>query len=121
MFDPMVCRPGIPALGVVLGAAALAQACAGPQEQRSAPAASTVAGECRQRILLTFALPSEPDVVAALAAAAGVKLDVVSRPLPTTYVIDLAAPDCPAAVQRLQAAVGVRAVAPDSRRFPHQG
>lgn len=118
----MACRPGIPALGVVLGAAALAQACtAPPRAQGSASAASTVAGECRQRIILTFALPSEPDVVAGLAAAAGVKLDVVSRLLPTTYTLDLAAPDCAVAVQKLQAAVGVRAVEPDSRRVPHQG
>jgi len=102
MFDPMVCRPGIPALGVVLGAAALAQACAGPQEQRSTAAASTVAGECRQRILLTFALPSEPEVVNALAASAAVKLDVVSHPLPTTYVLDLATTDCATAVQKLR-------------------
>jgi len=121
-FDPMVCRPGIPALGVVLGAAALAQACtAPPREQRSAAATTTGDGECRQRIILTFALPSEPEVVNALAASAAVKLDVVSHPLPTTYVLDLATTDCATAVQKLRNAVGVRAVEPDSRRLPHQG
>src|SRR5512138_3878659 len=114
-------RSVAPVLGLALGAAVLAQACTQPREQRSASEATTVAGECRQRIIVTFALPSEPDVVSALAASAAVKLDVVSRPLPTTYVLDLATTDCATAMQKMRAAVGVRAVEPDSRRSPHKG
>jgi hypothetical protein len=99
----------------------LAQACAQPREQGVSPAASTAAGQCQQRIIVTFALAAETDAVAALAAATAVKLNVVSRLLPTTYVLDLSAPDCDAALKRLRGAVGVRAAQPDARRVPHPG
>jgi hypothetical protein len=117
----MVLRSAIPGLALVLGIAVVAQACTQPREQRSAGAVTQVGGECRQRIIVTFALPSESEVVSALAASAAVKLDVVSHPLPTTYVLDLATTDCAVAMQKLRAAVGVRAVEPDSRRSPNKG
>ena len=111
----------VPALCLALGVVVLAQACAEPREQAASPAASAADGQCRQRIIVTFAAAAESDTVAALAAATGVKLNVVSRPLPTTYVLDLSAPDCNAALLRLRGAAGVRAAEPDSRRVPHQG
>ena len=83
--------------------------------------ASTAAGQCKQRVIVTFAAAAENDTVAALAAATAVKLNVVSRLLPTTYVVDLSAADCNAALVRLRGAAGVRAVELDSRRVPHEG
>jgi len=111
----------VPALGLALGVAVLAQACAQPREQGPLPAASAIDGQCRQRVIVTFASTAESETVAALASATGVRLSVVSRLLPTTYVLDLAAPDCNVALQKLRAAAGVRAAEPDSRRVPHQG
>ena len=111
----------VPALGLALGVAVLAQACAQPREQATSPPANAAAALCQQRVIVTFASAADTDVVAALAAAAAVKLNVVSRLLPTTYVLDLSAPDCNAAVKRLRSAAGVRAAEPDSRRVPHQG
>jgi hypothetical protein len=111
----------VPALGLALGAAVLAQACAEPRVQAGSPAAGAADGQCRQRIIVTFASAAENDTVAALAAATAVKLNVVSRPLPTTYVLDLSAPDCNVALLKLRGAAGVRAAEPDARRLPHQG
>jgi hypothetical protein len=112
----------VPALGVVLGITVLAQACTEPRQQAAATVAGDAAGQCRQRIIVTFAAPAESDAVAALAASAGVGLTVISRLLPTTYVLDLAATaDCSVALLRLRNAAGVRAVEPDSRRVPHEG
>jgi len=111
----------VPALGLAFGAAVLAQACAQPREHSASPAARAADGQCQQRIIVTFASPAENDSVAALAAATGVKLNVVSRLLPTTYVLDLAAQDCNAALLRLRGAAGVRAADPDSRRVAHPG
>jgi hypothetical protein len=98
----------------------LAQACAQPREQGASPAVGTADGQCH-RDIVTFAAAAENDTVAALAAATAVKLNVISRLLPTTYVLDLSAADCNAALVRLRNAAGVRAVEPDSRRVPHQG
>jgi hypothetical protein len=120
-FNRMAWCSRVPALGLALGVAVLAQACAQPREQGTSPAASAADGQCQQRIIVTFAAPAENDTVAALAAAAGVKLNVVSRLLATTYVLDLSAPDCNAALLKLRGAAGVRAVEPDARRLPHQG
>jgi hypothetical protein len=120
-FNQIAWCSRIPALGLALGVVVLAQACAQPREQGASPAASAVAGQCEQRIIVTFAAVAEANTVAALAAATAVKLNVVSRLLPTTYVLDLSAPDCNAALKRLRAAAGVRAAEPDSRRGPHQG
>jgi hypothetical protein len=117
----MVWCSRVPALGLALGVAVLAQACAQPREQGASRTASTADGQCQQRIIVTFAAAAGNDTVAALAAAAGVKLNIVSRLLPTTYVLDLSAPDCNAALLRLRGAAGVRAAEPDSRRVPHQG
>ena len=83
--------------------------------------ASAADGQCKQRIIVTFAAAAENDTVAALAAATEVKLNVVSRLLPTTYVLDLSASDCNTALLKLRGAAGVRAAEPDSRRVPHQG
>ncbi len=120
IFSQMARCTRVPALGLALGVAVLAQACAQPREQGASPAATPAAGQC-QRIILTFASTAESDIVASLAAAAAVKLAIVSRLLPTTYVLDLAAADCNAALLRLRNAAGVRAVETDSRRVPHQG
>jgi len=111
--------PRVPALGLALGVAVLAQACAQPREQGASPA-DAADGQCQQRIIVTFASAAESDMVAALAASTAVKLNVVSRLLPTTYVLDLSAADCNAALLRLRGAAGVRAVELDSRRVPHQ-
>jgi len=111
----------VPALGLALGVAVLAQACAQPREQGASPVATAADGQCKQRIIVTFAAAAENDTVAALAAATAVKLNVVSRLLPTTYVLDLSAADCNAALLKLRGAAGVRAAEPDSRRVPHQG
>lgn len=119
-FNQMPWCPRVPAASLALGIAVLAQACAQPREQ-VAPSAHVADGQCQQRIIVTFAAAAESDVVASLAAAAAVKLAVVSRLLPTTYVLDLSAADCNAALLRLRNAAGVRAVEPDSRRVPHQG
>jgi len=120
-FNQMAWYSRVPALGLALGIAVLAQACAQPREQGASPTAGTAGVQCQQRIILTFAAAAESGVVASLAAATGVKLTVVSRLLPTTYVLDVSAADCNAALLRLRAAAGVRAVEPDSRRVPHQG
>jgi hypothetical protein len=120
-FNKIAWCSRVPALGLALGVAVLAQACAQPREQGALPAASAADGQCQQRIIVTFALAAETDTVAALAAATAVKLNVVSRLLPTTYVLDLSAPDCNAALLKLRGAAGVRAAEPDSRRVPHQG
>ena len=103
-------------LGLALGVAVLAQACAQPREQGAAAAG----GQC-QRIIVTFVSAAENDTVSALAATTAVKLNVVSRLLPTTYLLDLSAADCNAALTRLRGAAGVRAVELDSRRVPHPG
>jgi hypothetical protein len=113
----MARRSKVPRLGLVLAAAVVAQACAQPRAPEPAVSAN---GECRQRIIVTFALPVEENTVNALAASAGVKLDVVNRLLPTTYVLDMAAPDCGLAIERMRGAVGIRAVEPDARRQPHR-
>ena len=110
----------VPALGLALCVAVFAQACAEPREPGASPAPSS-AVQCRQRVIVTFAAAAESEAVAALAAATGVRLAVVSRLLPTTYVLDLSAADCSAALGRLRAAAGVRAAEPDTRRVPHQG
>ena len=120
-FSQMAWCPRVPALGLALGVAVLAQACAQPREQGASPTASAADGQCQQRIIVTFAAAAESDTVTALAASTAVKLNVVSRLLPTTYVLDLSAADCNAALLRLRGAAGVRAVEPDSRRVPHQG
>lgn len=117
----MVLRSRAPALGLALSALVATQACTQPREQSAASTPSTVGGQCRQRIVVSFANDSDPDVVAALASSTGTELNVVNRLLPTTYVIDLAAQDCATALQKLRAAVGVRSVEPDARRLPHQG
>jgi len=103
--------------------AVLAHACAEPRAQGAAPGgANPSTGPCQQRIIVTFASAAENTEVAALAASAGVELNVISRPLPTTYVLDLAATvDCGAALTRLRNAAGVRAVEPDARRRLNQG
>jgi hypothetical protein len=114
----------VAALGLALGVAVLAQACAQPREPGASPAggASTAGGQCQQRIIVTFTLAAENADVEALAASAGVGLTVVSRLLPTTYVLDLAATaDCATALTRLRNAAGVHAVEPDARRRPQQG
>ena len=93
----------VPALCFALGVAVLAQACAQPREQGASPVAGAAAatGQCQQRIIVTFARAAESGDVAALAASAGVGLTVVSRLLPTTYVLDLAATaDCGVALAR---------------------
>ena len=116
-FSQMAWCSRVPALGVALGVAVLAQACAQPREHGAAPAGSTAGGQCQQRVIVTFTLPAESAEVEALAASAGVGLTVVSRPLPTTYVLDVAATaDCAVALTRLRNAAGVRAVEPDARR-----
>jgi hypothetical protein len=118
----MARRTRVPRLGLALGVAVLAQACAQPREQGAPPAATATAGQCQQRIIATFTLAAENADVEALAASAGVGLTVVSRLLPTTYVLDLAAPvECAVALTRLRNAAGVHAVEPDARRRPHQG
>ncbi|HVY63827.1 MAG TPA: hypothetical protein VHH11_03315 [Gammaproteobacteria bacterium] len=110
----MLWRSRVPALGLAL----LAQACAQPQTNAPAPAPAAT-GECQQRVIVSFQSAAGSDMVAALATATGVRLTVVSRLLPDTYVLDLAAADCGAALQRLRAAAGVRAADPDTRRHPH--
>ncbi len=120
-FTKMAWCSRVPALGLALGVAVLAQACAQPREQGASPAASAAGGQCQQRVIVTFAAAAENDTVAALASATAVKLNVVSRLLPTTYVLDLSAADCNAALVRLRGAAGVRAVELDSRRVPHPG
>ena len=112
----MAWRSKLPELGVLLGAAVVAQACAQPRAQ--SPSAAN--GECRERIIVTFVNAVEPDTVSALAASAGVRLDVVSRLLPATYVLDMTAADCGLALERMRGAVGIRAVEPDARRQPHR-
>jgi hypothetical protein len=112
----MAWRSRLPELGFLVGAAVVAQACAQPRAARPAAGAS---GECRERIIVTFADAVETATVGALAASTGVELDVVSRLLPATYVLDMTAADCGVAVERMRGAVGVRAVDPDSRRQPH--
>jgi hypothetical protein len=112
--------PRVPALGLALGVAVLAQACAQPREQGGS-SASAADSQCQQRIIVTFASSAESDTVAALAASTAVKLNVVSRLLPTTYVLELSAADCNAALSRLRGAAGVRAVELDSRRVAHPG
>ena len=120
-FNQMTWCPRVPAVGLALGVAVLAQACAQPREQGASHAAGTVAAQCQQQIIVTFAVAAENDRVVALAAATDVKLNVVSRLLPTTYVVDLSAADCNAALVRLRDATGVRAVELDSRRVRHPG
>ena len=118
----MMYRSRVPALGFALGVAVLAHACAEPREYGASAAVSDSSGPCAQRIILTFATAAEGGEVAALAASAGVGLNVLSHPLPTTYVLDLAAKvDCDLALTRLRNAAGVRAVEPDARRRPNQG
>ena len=119
-FNQMAWCSRVPALGVALGVAVLAQACAQPREQAGS-SSSSAAGQCQQRIIVTFAAAAENDSIAALAAATAVKLNVISRLLPTTYVLDLSAADCNAALVRLRDVTGVRAVELDSRRVRHQG
>ena len=120
IFSQMAWCSRVPALGLALGVAVLAQACAQPREQGGSSAASA-AGQCQQRVIVTFAAAAENDTIAALAAATAVKLNVISRLLPTTYVLNLSAADCNAALVRLRDATGVRAVELDSRRVRHQG
>jgi len=102
--------------------AVLAHACAEPRAQGSSPAANNSAGPCKQRVIVTFASVAENSDVAALAASTGAELNVLSRPLPTTYVLDLAATvDCGVALTRLRNAAGVRAAEPGVRRRLNQG
>ena len=121
-FSQMMYRSRIPALGLALGLAVLAHACAEPRERGAAPPANDSSGQCQQRVIVTFADAAESSVVSALAASAGVGLEVVSHPLPTTYVLDLAATvHCDVALMRVRNAAGVRAVEPDARRRLNQG
>ena len=107
------------ALGVALGTALLAQACAQPPDR---PEANASPG-CQRRIIVSFKGAADAATVAGLAAATGVRLTVVSRLMPDTYVLDLAAagPDamCDAGLARVRADERVRAADPDRRRFPH--
>lgn len=114
-----VWRSRVPALGLAIGVALLAQACAQPRTAVPVPAQAASGGDCQQRVIVSFAAPAENDMIAALVTATGVRLTVVSRLLPDTYVFDMTAADCNAALQRLRAAAGVRAADPDTRRAAH--
>ncbi|MEO8467927.1 MAG: hypothetical protein ABI640_21615 [Gammaproteobacteria bacterium] len=112
----------VPTLGLALGVAVFAHACAEPPEHGTSPAASDSSGQCQQQIIVTFASAAESSEVEALAASAGVGLNVISHPLPATYVLDLAATvHCDVALMRLRNAAGVRAAEPDVRRRLNQG
>jgi predicted methyltransferase len=117
----MVSRSRVSAFGLVLGTALLAQACAQPVR----PVATVAREQCRHRIIVSFSGAADAATVAALAAAAGVKLTIVSRLMPGTYVLDLAAagPDsaCDAGLARVRTDARVRAAEPDKRRGPNAG
>ena len=104
--------------------AVLAQACAEPRDDRSAPVAAT-AGDCSARILVSFVAAADATIVAAVAQTAAVRLTIVSRLLPDLYVLDLSSdgPDsaCAAGLGRVRADARVRAADLDTRREPHAG
>jgi hypothetical protein len=99
---------------------------AGATHACAAPGAQPVAAdECRARIVVGFAVPTEAEAIAALAAARGVQLVIVARLLPDLYVLDLAATGvdtaCASALERVRSDPTVRSVELDSRRGPNSG
>jgi hypothetical protein len=109
----------VSALGVALGTALLAQACAQPPGRSEANAGR----DCQRRVIVSFKLAADAATVAALAADAGVRLAVVSRLMPDIYVLDLSAEGqdsvCDAGLARVRADARVRAADPDRRRIAH--
>jgi hypothetical protein len=109
----------ISALGVTLGTVLLAQACAQPVERSEANAAS----RCQRRVIVSFKNAVDAAAIAAVATDTGVRLAVVSRLMPDTYVLDLAVTGqdaaCDAGLARVRADARVRAADPDRRRVPH--
>jgi hypothetical protein len=110
----------VSACGLALGTVLLAQACAQPPEQ---PPASVARPQCQRRVIVSFTAAADASTVAALAAAAEVRLTVVSRLMPDTYVLDLASAGsdtaCDAGLARIRADARVRAADPDRRRVAH--
>jgi hypothetical protein len=118
----MVSRSRFSAFSLALGTVLLTQACAQPPARGTTGAAGP---QCQSRIIVSFAAVADTATVAAVATAAGVRLTVVSRLMPDTYVLDLLADGqdaaCNVGLERIRHDARVRAAEPDRRRGPHAG